>query len=131
MDTDTTLAYALRCSAAGLLMLGLSACRSSDPAANATATGPTPSRRVTALGRIEPKDGILRIAGPSRPSVVVAKLVVEEGDRVAAGQALAELDSIAADEAAVAKARATLRNADAELGRIRPLVQQRIASQET
>jgi HlyD family secretion protein len=83
---------------------------------------------VTALGRIEPRDGILQIAGPSRPSVVIAKLLVEEGDRVELGQALAELDSIAADEAGVTKARATLKNAQAELGRIAPLVAQRIAS---
>ena len=85
---------------------------------------------MTALGRLEPKDGILRVAGPSRPSVVIAKLHVDEGDRVQAGQALAELDAIAADEAAVAKAKASLRNAEASLGRIRPLVAQRVASQE-
>jgi HlyD family secretion protein len=62
---------------------------------------------------------------------VIAKLHVEEGDRVQAGQALAELDSIVADEAAVAKARAALRNAEASLGRLRPLVALRVASQET
>src|SRR5947208_3454539 len=48
---------------------------------------------VTALGRLEPKDGIIRVAGPSRPSVVIAKLVVEEGDRVEAGQPIAVLDT--------------------------------------
>jgi HlyD family secretion protein len=110
----------------------LAGCRSHDAPANATPAAPSDGPRpVTALGRIEPKDGILRIAGPSRPSVVIAKLHVEEGDQVRAGQALAELDSIAADEAAVAKARAALRNAEADMGRIRPLVAQRIASQET
>jgi HlyD family secretion protein len=62
---------------------------------------------------------------------VIAKLLVEEGDRVQAGQALAELDSIAADEAAVSKAKAAVRNAEADMSRIRPLVAQRIASQET
>src|SRR5262245_29436601 len=129
MTTDTIL-HAARRAAAALIVLGLAACHSPDSPANATPTAPVLARRVTALGRLEPKDGILRIAGPSRPSVVVAKVLVEEGDRVAAGQALAELDAIAADEAAVAKARATLRNAEAELGRIKPLVQQRIASQE-
>jgi HlyD family secretion protein len=118
-----------------LAMLALVAvgCRSADPPAGAAGrngvSGPGPAR-VTALGRLEPRDGILRIAGPSRPSVVVAKLRVEEGDRVAAGQPLADLDAIAADEAAVMKARAALRNGEAELGRMRPLVAQRVASQD-
>jgi HlyD family secretion protein len=108
-------------------------CQSNDGPARvaegaAATAGPS---RVTALGRIEPKDGILRIAGPSRPSVVIAKLLVEEGDRVQVGQPLAELDTVTSDEAAVAKARAELRNAEAELGRLRPLIAQRIVSQET
>jgi HlyD family secretion protein len=108
----------------------LGGCRSSEAPASATQDATNGPRPVTALGRIEPKDGILRIAGPSRPSVVIAKLLVEEGDQVRVGQALAELDSIAADEAAVAKAKAALRNAEADMGRMRPLVAQRIASQE-
>jgi HlyD family secretion protein len=108
-------------------------CRSTDSpvsAADRKGTAGSGAARVTALGRLEPRDGILRIAGPSRPSVVVAKLRVEEGDRVAAGQPLAELDAVGADAAAVAKARAALRNAELELARIRPLVAQRFASQD-
>jgi HlyD family secretion protein len=114
---------------AGCALLA-AACHSPDAPANATAAASGGPRAVTALGRLEPRDGILRIAGPSRPSVVIAKLHVDEGDRVQVGQALAELDAIATDEAAVAKAKASLRNAEASLGRIRPLVAQRIASQE-
>ena len=118
----------------GVLLAGALAsvgCQSPDTPASASRTPVVGSGRVTALGRLEPKDGILRIAGPSRPSVVIAKLFVDEGDRVEVGKALAELDTIAADEAAVAKARAALRNAEAEMGRMRPLVAQRIASQDT
>jgi HlyD family secretion protein len=110
------------------LVMMLAGCRSSD----APASNPPPSagagRLVTALGRLEPRDGIRRVAGPSRPSVVVAKLRVDEGDRVREGQELAELDAIAADEAAVTKAKAALKNAESELGRIRPLVVQKVAS---
>lgn len=113
-----------------VLALG-AGCQSPDGSASATVASSDPPPYVTALGRIEPRDGILRIAGPSRPSVVIAKLMVEEGDHVELGQALAELDSIAADEAAVTKARAMLKNAQAELGRVAPLVAQRIASQDT
>jgi HlyD family secretion protein len=116
--------------AVGLALL-VAGCKPADTPANATAAASSGPRAVTALGRLEPRDGILRIAGPSRPSVVIAKLHVDEGDRVQAGQALAELDSIASDEAAVAKAKAALRNAEASLGRIRPLVAQRVASQES
>ncbi len=115
------------------LVLAVAGCQSVDRVVAAKehtgATGPGVPR-VAALGRLEPKDGILHIAGPSRPSPVVATLHVEEGDRVAAGQPLAELDSRAADEAAVVKARAALRNAEVEIGRLRPLVVQRIVSQE-
>jgi len=64
---------------------------------------------VTALGRIEPRDGIIRVAGPARPTVVIAKLFVDEGDRVKLDQPLAELDSLAEDQARVAKAKAASR----------------------
>jgi HlyD family secretion protein len=116
-----------------LVILLAVGCRSTDSPASADdreGTAGSGAARVTALGRLEPRDGLLRIAGPSRPSVVVAKLRVEEGDRVAAGQPLAELDAVGADAAAVAKARAALRNAELELARIRPLVAQRFASQD-
>jgi HlyD family secretion protein len=116
-----------------LILALLIGCQSTDRPVGAAAghdTNASAPGRVTALGRIEPKDGILRIAGPSRPSVVIAKLLVEEGDRVTAGQPLAELDSIAADAAAVTKAQAALKNADTALARIRPLIAERVASQE-
>jgi HlyD family secretion protein len=122
-----------RTSLAIVLVALLSGCQSTDRPVGATAghdASPSAPGRVTALGRIEPKDGILRIAGPSRPSVVIAKLLVEEGDLVTAGQPLAELDSIAADAAAVTKAQAALRNADIALARIRPLIAERVASQD-
>jgi HlyD family secretion protein len=51
-----------------------------------------PSGAVSSLGRVEPHHGVYRLSGPSETSVV-AKLRVEEGDRVTAGQVLATLDS--------------------------------------
>jgi HlyD family secretion protein len=72
---------------------------------------------VTALGRLEPKNGVVRIAGPSRPSVVISKLSVEEGDRVKTGQVIAVLDSLAEDEARVVRLRAELQNAKADWDR--------------
>jgi HlyD family secretion protein len=88
----------------------------------ATAAAPAPPAQVTALGRLAPKDGIRRIAGPSRPSVVIAKLLVDEGARVEADQPIAVLDTKAADEAGLARAKVELANARTALDRIEPLV---------
>jgi HlyD family secretion protein len=82
-----------------------------------TSGGDPPISAVTALGRLEPKDGIIHIAGPSRPSVVIAKLAVEEGDQVKAGQVLAVLDSLAEDEARITRLKAELGNALADFDR--------------
>jgi len=49
---------------------------------SAAAAVPRAPAAITALGRIEPKDGVRRIAGPSNPSVVIGRLLVEEGDPV-------------------------------------------------
>lgn len=72
----------------------------------------TSSERVAALGRLEPKGGIVRVAAPSTPlslaGSVVARLLVEEGDDVLEGQLLAVTDPEAALQAAVAVAEAEL-----------------------
>ncbi len=69
---------------------------------------------VTALGRLEPKDGVIRVAGPSHPAVVISKLLVDDGDQVRAGQVIAILDTFAAHQATVARLEAELKNAEAE-----------------
>ncbi len=76
--------------------------------------GPT---AVTALGRLEPREGLICLAGPSDPSVVIAELFVGEGDRVEAGQVLARLDTFAVRQAALERAEAELVNAEADLKR--------------
>jgi HlyD family secretion protein len=88
-----------------------------------------PRQSVAALGRIQPKDGVLRVAGPSFYfAVVVDKLEVEEGDTVRPGQVIAVLDhyrvmaaavtqmesASAAKEAALVGLRAELENARQE-----------------
>ncbi len=84
---------------------------------------------VTALGRLEPKDGIIRIAGPSRPALVIAELLVEEGDRVEAGQTIAVLDSFAIHEAAVHRLEVELANAQSERKRNTKLYRDGIVSE--
>jgi len=72
---------------------------------------------IAALGRIEPRDGVIRISGPSRIAVVIGELRVAEGDVVKAGDVLAVLDSHASEQAVVERMRAELRNAKSEFAR--------------
>jgi HlyD family secretion protein len=76
---------------------------------------------VTALGRIEPGEGAIHVAGPSGAAPVIAELRVEEGDRVEKGQTLAILDTHALREAAVERLGAELENAERELRRAQEL----------
>lgn len=68
--------------------------------------------RVSALGRLEPEGGIIRIAAPSTPQsisgAVIAELRVAEGDDVEAGALLAVTDVKPLYEAGLAKARTEL-----------------------
>ena len=111
---------ALLAVAAGALLLPRSAQQAAVPAVSAEP--PDPPVRVTARGRLEPVDGLLRIAGPSSPTVaVVERLFVEEGSTVGAGQLLATIDTEAVLEAKVQEVDAELRNAERELARAQEL----------
>lgn len=72
---------------------------------------------IAALGRLQPKDGVRRIAGPAQAVAVVDRLLVDKGDRVHKGQVIALLDEAELREAAVARATARVANAQAELRR--------------
>jgi HlyD family secretion protein len=81
-------------------------------------------RAVTALGRIEPKDGVIRVAGPSQPTIlfnVVSKLLVMEGDWVKAGDVIAVFDSYETKKATAARLKAELEHARAEHRRFEEL----------
>ena len=79
---------------------------------------------ITALGRIEPRDGVIRISGPSRAAVVIGELRVAKGDVVKIGGVLAVLDSHASEQAVVERMRAELANVKRELARTRKLHQE-------
>jgi len=68
------------------------------------------------------------VAGPSGASPVIAELLVEEGDRVEAGQVIARLDSHALRRAEEQRLRAELDNAKRELERMRRLARGAAAS---
>ena len=92
----------------------------------------TPARRngtVTALGRLEPRDGVIHVSAPSGRSAVVRELLVREGDWVEQGQTLAVLDRHALNQAHVDRLEAELENAERERARVRSLVERRAESQ--
>jgi HlyD family secretion protein len=86
----------------------LSGCDSGPVPDAPTALAAAPPTGVSALGRLEPEHGIVRIAAPSLPGVtggvVVRELRVEVGDDVEAGQVLAMTDLAAILAAAVRQA---------------------------
>jgi HlyD family secretion protein len=115
--------------AAGGLTLRMHPSLAEPLPAVAAAPEPAAESGVSARGRIEPLDGILRIAGPSSAAVtVVARLLVHEGDRVAAGQLLATIDTERVLEAQIQEAEAELRNAEREFARSQELNVGRVAS---
>jgi HlyD family secretion protein len=72
---------------------------------------------ITALGRLEPKDGVFEVAGPSRPTAVIAELLVDDGDMVEQDQPIAVLDTKPEAAAEVARLDAELRNAQTDYTR--------------
>jgi HlyD family secretion protein len=95
-----------------------------DPQASANRAPPearTMPVTITALGRIEPREGVIRISGPSRVAVVIGNLRVAKGDKVETGDVLAVLDSHASEQAVVDRLRAELKSAQRELARKRKL----------
>lgn len=77
--------------------------------------------QVAAIGRIEPGEGVIRVAGPPRSVVVVAELLVHEGEWVTRGQPLAVLEGTSVQQAEVTRLEAELANAARELERNREL----------
>lgn len=76
---------------------------------------------VSALGRIEPQNGVINVAGPPRPVVVIDELFVEEGTEVKEGQVIALLVGIEVLRAEQERLVALLANAENELDRNRTL----------
>ncbi len=115
--------------AAGGLQLRMRASEASALPSVAAPPEPAAAQGVSARGRLEPLDGILRLAGPSSTAVtVIARLLVNEGDRVSAGQLLATIDTEPILEAQIHEVEAQLRNAEREYARSQELNVGRVAS---
>jgi HlyD family secretion protein len=95
------------------------------PAVSSRRVEPT---RVTALGRLEPEDGIRRVAGPSGGVPVISELRVDKGDRVEAKDVIAVLDTQPMRAARVVRLEAELANAQRELDRASTLNTNRVVS---
>jgi HlyD family secretion protein len=74
---------------------------------------------VAARGRLEPRNGARRVAGPAEMVAVVARLDVEEGDNVRRGQVIAVTDTYDVREAGVARLRAAMTATEAAIVRFR------------
>ncbi len=87
------------------------------PVASVAPAGPV---GVGALGRVEPASRIRRLApGNSQEGTRIARLMVEEGSLVQAGQVVAEFNDAALKDAALAQAEAQLAQSRARLDRTR------------
>jgi HlyD family secretion protein len=93
------------------------------PQATAPAAAAVPAAEppgVGALGRVEPASRIRKLTQPGGFAITgVERLLVAEGDRVEAGQLLAELSDAAQKDAAAAQAEASLAEAKANLAKTR------------
>jgi HlyD family secretion protein len=83
-------------------------------------------RTITSLGRLEPENGVVNLAGPSgggASGAVIKSLEVAEGDWVEKDQVLAMLDSYKLRTAEVARLEAVFVNAKREKARQKNLAQ--------
>lgn len=89
-------------------------------------------RAVSSLGRLEPENGVVQLAGPSgggAGGAVMTSLAVAEGDWVEEGQVVARLDSYDLRAAEVARLEAILANARNEMSRQNDLARQNLTSE--
>src|SRR6056297_1851298 len=105
-----------RLALAGALAVAILLTGCVEPAASieddAAPADPAPPAAVSALGRLEPKHGIITVSAPSEPEAIsgtiLAELLVEVGDDVERGQLLAVSDTAVLHEAEIAQTEAEL-----------------------
>lgn len=88
-------------------------------------------RVVSSLGRLEPENGVVQLAGPSGGGLtgaVIKALDVAEGDWVDSGQIVARLDSYDLRRAEVSRLEAILTNARSEMTRQKDLSKRSLTS---
>ena len=107
----------------GLVLVGVTTIYSVDRTATNEETEtiqPQPINAVTALGRIEPQGSTIQLSpSPDLGGAKIAKLLVEEGDRVTEGDIIALLDNYKRAQAALELARQEVKVAEADLAIVR------------
>jgi HlyD family secretion protein len=91
-------------------------------------------RIISSLGRLEPENGVVHLAGPSGGGLtagVIKSLDVAEGDWVEKDQVIARLDSYKLRDADVARLKAILANARSEMTRQKNLAKTSSTSRVT
>lgn len=74
---------------------------------------------ISALGRIQPKDKIITVSGPSTfPNARVARLFVEEGEKIKRGKTIAILENITQLQSALEQAKIDAKLVRAKLERV-------------
>jgi len=111
-----------------LILPWIAGCEPPQGDAEAAPIPAAPLTDVAALGRIEPRHGLIRLAGPPRMAVVIGELLVEEGDPVKEGQEVALLEGIEVQRAEVARLQAELAIAERELRRKQELAASKVIS---
>ena len=89
-------------------------------------------RVISSLGRLEPENGVVQLAGPSgggMTGAVMTSLAVAEGDWVEKDQVVARLDSYNLRTAEVARLEAILTNARNEMARQQDLARKNLTSE--
>lgn len=78
------------------------------------------TNKVSALGRLAPKDKVIQVAAPSTAANArIEALRIQEGDRVEAKQVIAVLDTYTERQAQLLEATTQLKNAQAQLDRVK------------
>ncbi len=91
---------------------------SSRPSVETSIPAPQPIRAVAALGRVEPESSIIKVSVANANDSRVDRLLVQEGDRVQAGQVIAILQGLEKQQAAVIEAENNLAIEQAKLEQV-------------
>lgn len=117
--SSMVLAIAATAVAGSTLVYGWLYWQSRSPVSAPVETAPV-ARKIAALGRLEPQGEAIRIGAPALLQTDrVAELLVAEGDRVAAGDAIAILDSRDRLQAALEQTQEDVRVAEARLEQVK------------
>ncbi len=102
-----------------IVFYGISQLRQTSKPSKSVVTAPR-IQRVTALGRLEPETEVIKLSVPATLSNDrVAKLLVQRGSRVAAGQVIAIMDSQDRLQNALLEAQAQVKVSRSELAKVK------------